>query len=141
MDIGFGLYGALMLVCAVQTARYAVRRDLLHHRAWALRLFALAIGSWLYRMEYGLWFMAVDAWGHQDDFRGWFDQIMAFFFFLPNLLVVELILRAPKLQQSNTSLLVSGVICSAAAVLIAVGTWAFWDLFWSTPILTFLRLA
>ena len=51
MDVGFGLYGALMVLAAVQTYRYARARALEFHRAWALRLFALAIGSWLYRME------------------------------------------------------------------------------------------
>jgi hypothetical protein len=57
MDVGFGLYGALMVLAAVQTYRYARARSLEHHRAWALRLFALAIGSWLYRMDYGFWLL------------------------------------------------------------------------------------
>ncbi len=57
MDIGFGLYGALMVLAAVQTYRYARARSLSLHRAWALRLFALAIGSWLYRMDYGFWLL------------------------------------------------------------------------------------
>ena len=57
MDIGFGLYGALMVLAAIQTFRYARARSLSRHRTWALRLFALAIGSWLYRMDYGFWLL------------------------------------------------------------------------------------
>jgi hypothetical protein len=53
MDVGFGLYGVLMLVAAVPTYMHARARRIDAHRVWALRLFALAIGSWLYRIEYG----------------------------------------------------------------------------------------
>src|SRR3954468_14608865 len=55
MSVGFSLYGALMVVAAVETVRHARARRFDEHRAWAIRLFALAIGSWLYRMDYGLW--------------------------------------------------------------------------------------
>ena len=141
MDIGFGLYGMLMFVCVLQTYRYARRQEFARHRTWALRLFALAVGSWLYRMEYGLWFMFADAIGHQDDFRGWFDGFMAFFFFVPNLLVVELILRA---QRFKLAAWVRGSLAGmfmAAAALVLIGTWAFWDMFWAEPILKFLQLS
>src|SRR4030095_2468332 len=46
MDLGFGIYGALTVVAAIQTYRHARARRLDSHRAWAMRLFALAIGSW-----------------------------------------------------------------------------------------------
>jgi hypothetical protein len=140
MDLGFGLYGVLMFVCVLQTYRSARRQEFARHRAWALRLFALAVGSWLYRMEYGLWFMFTDAIGHQDDFSGWFDQVMSFFFFVPNLLVVELIVRSQHLQQAAW---IRGSLVGmfvAAAALVLIGTWAFWDLFWSEPILKFLQI-
>jgi uncharacterized membrane protein len=140
MDLGFGLYGALMFICAIQTVRYARANEFARHRAWALRLFALAVGSWLYRMEYGLWFMATDAIGHEDDFSGWFDQVMAFFFFVPNLIVVELILRAQRFKKSAW---VQGCLVGlffTTVALVLIGTWAFWNLFWSEPILEFLQL-
>jgi len=53
MNMGFALYGLLMLVCSVETFRHARAGRMEQHRAWALRLYALAIGSWLYRMDYG----------------------------------------------------------------------------------------
>ena len=64
MNIGFGLYGMLMFVAAIATYRYAVGGKLAKHRAWALRLYALAIGSWLYRMDYGFWLLLADGFGH-----------------------------------------------------------------------------
>ena len=53
MDLGFGLFGALMIWASIEAYRHARARRIDHHRAWGMRLFALAIGSWLYRMEYG----------------------------------------------------------------------------------------
>ncbi len=58
MNAGFGLYGLLMLVAAIETFRHARNRQFDVHRVWAIRLFALAIGSWLYRMDYGFWLLA-----------------------------------------------------------------------------------
>lgn len=92
MDIGFTGYGVFMALAAVQTIRYARRKAFTRHRAWALRLFALAIGSWLYRMDYGFYIGFGGRSGHTADFTGWFDYFMDFWFYLPNLLVVEIIL-------------------------------------------------
>ena len=51
MSAGFGSYGLLMTFAAIQTMRHGWYRRLDLHRAWAIRLFALVIGSWLYRMD------------------------------------------------------------------------------------------
>ncbi|MHA6720280.1 DUF2306 domain-containing protein [Sphingomonas sp. RS6] len=96
MDVGFGLYGILMIGAAAQTLRFAMMRQILQHRAWAVRLFALAIGSWLYRMDYGFWFLFAGRLGHTSQFDGWFDAIMIFWFYLPNLIIAELFLRARR---------------------------------------------
>ena len=94
MDLGFAGYGLLMLVAAAQTVRHAIARDLVAHRAWAVRLYALAIGSWLYRMHYGFWLLLADGYGMGDGFSGPFDYVMDFAFYLPNLAVAELWIRA-----------------------------------------------
>jgi len=130
MDIGFAGYGVLMFVAAIQTVRYAMRREMLSHQAWAWRLYALAIGSWLYRMDYGLWLILTDWVGHTDEFNGWFDNFMSFFFYIPNLLVVELMIRARN-QESNARIrkLASGGMIAACIVLL-IATWGFARIAW-----------
>lgn len=95
-DLDFGLYGVLMVLAAAQAWRHGYARRLEAHRAWALRLFALAIGSWLHHVDYGIWMLLTGGPGRRQGFTGPFDQVMAFFFSLPNLLVAELCLRARR---------------------------------------------
>jgi hypothetical protein len=134
MDVGFGLYGALMVLAAVQTYRYARARSLKLHRAWALRLFALAIGSWLYRMDYGFWLLLGDGRGHTHDFHGPFDHVMAFFFYLPNLLVVEAFIRAQSTASPKIRLAAAGLFTGATGFLL-LGTYYFTKLYWGPAIL------
>ncbi|MEL7165441.1 MAG: DUF2306 domain-containing protein [Pseudomonadota bacterium] len=107
MDVGFGLYGGLMVIAALQTRRFAIARDLTRHRAWGLRLIVLCLGSWLYRVHYGLWFAGTCSIGPdlcgagvQPDFRGLFDQITIFAFYLPYLGLVEWHLRRGRPTRS-----------------------------------------
>lgn len=139
MNIGFGLYGALMVVAAFEAWRHAVARRFDAHRAWAIRLFALAIGSWLYRMDFGFWLIAVHRIGHQEDFRGPFDMVMSFFFYLPNLAIAELFLRSRR-RRSNTGLrAVALLILNLATLIVAVGTYYFVRFYWGPGILDALR--
>ena len=135
MDVGFGLYGALMVVAAVQTFRYARARSLSRHRAWALRLFALAIGSWLYRMDYGFWLLLGAGRGHTHDFHGPFDHAMAFFFYLPNLLIAEAFIRArPSAAPAKFKFAAAGLFAGATGFLL-LGTYYFTKLYWGPAIL------
>lgn len=96
MDLGFSLYGALMLLAAIQTYRHARARRIDRHRAWALRLFWLAIASWLYRVHYGLWYLFTDGRWSNPDFTGTFDLVQNFAFYLPYLITVELYLARKR---------------------------------------------
>jgi hypothetical protein len=135
MDIGFGLYGVLMLISALQTYRYARARQLEAHRAWSLRLFALAIGSWLYRMDYGFWLLLTDGWGHTADFRGPFDVVMAFFFYLPNLIVTELFIRARRGGAPPVLRFAAAGVLAAATGFLLIGTYFFTAYLWGPAIL------
>jgi hypothetical protein len=135
MDVGFGIYGVLTGGAAVQTYRYARARRLDIHRAWAMRLFALAIGSWLYRMEYGFWFLLADGAGHAKNFHGPFDKLMAFFFYVPNLLVVEALIRAPKASMSATARWVTVAAFTGATAFLLLGTYYFGWYYWGPAIL------
>jgi hypothetical protein len=135
MDLGFGLYGALTVLAAAQAYRYARARDFAQHRAWAMRLFALAIGSWLYRMDYGFWFMLTEGAGHRDDFRGAFDIFMDFFFYVPNLIVVELLLRTQYANARRGVRLALAATFVIATLFLAVGTYFFTKHYWGPAIL------
>ena len=135
MDIGFAGYGILTVLCAVQTYRYARARQLSRHRAWALRLFALAIGSWLYRMDYGFWLLLAHGVGHVPTFRGWFDHIMAFFFYVPNLLLVELLLRSSRKEARSGARLAASAGFVVATGFLLVGTYYFTKFYWGPAIL------
>lgn len=135
MNVGFSLYGILMGIAGVQTARHARARRLDVHRAWALRLFALAIGSWLYRMDYGFWVMLTGGAGHTDDFRGWFDVVMAFFFYLPNLAVAELFIRSRQAAPRPALQVAAAAVLAGATLFLLLGTYYFTTLYWGPAIL------
>lgn len=135
MDIGFSLYGLLMILAAVETFLHARAGRMEAHRAWALRLFALAIGSWLYRMDYGFWMMLADGAGHRGDFRGPFDRVMSFFFYLPNLLVVEIFLRARRVSASPALRLTAATVLAGASGFLLLGTYYFTKIYWGPAIL------
>lgn len=130
MSAGFAVYGALMLVCAIQTWRHGRARNLDAHRAWAIRLFALATGSWLYRIEYGFWFLAVGRLGHAADFSGWFDAVMDWFFYVPNLLVAEAWLRARARPAGAAARIAGSGVMLAATGFVALATFFFFTKFW-----------
>ena len=96
MNAGFTLYGVLMLLAAVQTIRHARARRIDRHYAWALRLFWLAIASWLYRVHYGLWYLATNGLWSNPDFTGGFDLVQHFAFYLPYLIGVEVYLSRKR---------------------------------------------
>lgn len=125
MDIGFGVYGALMVLCAHMAYTRARSGRYQQHRAWAIRLFALTVGSWLYRMEYGAWHVLTGGIGIESGFSGWFDAIMMFFFYVPNLLVAELFIRAHRHDRGTVASLGATTVLLAASAFIIFATWSF----------------
>lgn len=135
MDAGFGLYGVLTVLAAVQTFRHARAGRLTEHRAWAIRLFALAIGSWIYRMDYGFWMLLTGGLGHGPGFSGPFDRVMAFFFYVPNLLIAEVFIRGSGKATSPVVRLAASAALLAASAFILVGTFYFTKFYWGPAIL------
>jgi len=89
MSVGFALYGLLLGLAAVQTVRFARRRDP-QHQIWALRLIILALASWIYRIHYGIWYAATGGAASTPEFTGLFDQVQTFAFYLPYLILLEI---------------------------------------------------
>ncbi len=90
MSAGFFLYGLCLFTSALMLARMAIIRDRAGHWAWGLRLFWLALGSWLYRVHYTLWYLLTGGIGSEPDFSGPFDLVQNFAFFVPYLLIVQI---------------------------------------------------
>ncbi|NRB49779.1 MAG: DUF2306 domain-containing protein [Saprospiraceae bacterium] len=134
MDIGFAGYGLAMFLCAIETIRHARKQDFDRHRAWAIRLFALAIGSWLYRMDYGFWFLFTDGLGHSNSFQGPFDYFMDFFFYIPNLLVAEVFIGRKALMRTATAkgIAAAGLFITTAFLVLA--TYFFTKHYWGPAI-------
>ncbi|MEM9544794.1 MAG: DUF2306 domain-containing protein [Bacteroidota bacterium] len=135
MDIGFGGYGVLTFIAALATIRFARAKEFEKHRVWAIRLFALAIGSWLYRMDYGFWFLFTDGLGHTKDFTGPFDYIMSFFFYIPNLLVAEIFIGRYAIMKTKVAKL--GGICAIllTTTFLILATYYFTKELWGPAIL------
>src|SRR5690606_26941007 len=114
--------------------RHARARRLDAHRAWALRLYALAIGSWLYRMDYGFWMILMDGVGHAPGFRGPFDLGMSFVFSLPNLLVSEIFIRRGRIAAGPVMRFAAAGVLAAATFFLLVGTYYFTKFYWGPAI-------
>jgi hypothetical protein len=134
MDVGFGLYGALMVLCATMAYVRARSGRYEQHRAWAIRLFALTIGSWLYRMEYGLWSVLFGGLGRGQAFSGWFDAAMVFFFYVPNLMIAEVFIRSGRNDRRAFVNRGAVVLLLAASAFIVVATWMFTASVWGPRI-------
>ncbi|KLI64449.1 DUF2306 domain-containing protein [Aurantiacibacter marinus] len=134
MSVGFALYGILMGAAALLTIHHARNRQFKRHRAWAIRLFALAIGSWLYRMDYGFWFALFGKAGHTADFSGTFDKIMVFWFYLPNLLVAEFVIRTADRDFPTFARRIAIMLFAGASAFIALATFFFTSKAWGPAI-------
>lgn len=98
MDAGFALYGGLLLLAAVQTIRFARAGDHHNHRAWALRLFVLIMGSLMYRLHYVIWYGLTDGRWSNAQLDGPFDLVQYFAFYLPYLAALEWWIRSRRGQ-------------------------------------------
>ena len=90
MSVAFALYGLLLALCAVEALRHARAGRFAEHRDWALRLAVLALGSWIYRLHYGLWYAVTGGLASEPDFSGLFDRIQVFAFYVPYLVAVQI---------------------------------------------------
>lgn len=118
-SIAFGIWGALIVLSSVLAFVYARARRFDIHRAWAIRLFALVLGSWIFDIEYRAWEDFTGGWGIGDDKApGIFDHIIFYGFFVPNLLVAEFFIRNKhkQLGQRGSKWLTLGAVAIAGVV-------------------------
>lgn len=92
MSVAFAIYGVLTGLAAGQSYRHARAKRFDLHRDWALRFMVLAVGSWIYRLHYFVWATLTDRAAMAYDFSGAFDQVNLWAFYVPYLLMLELML-------------------------------------------------
>lgn len=93
-SVAFAIWGLVMMCCAVMAFIYARARRFDLHRAWAIRLFAVVLGSWLFDIEYETWKHLTGGLGlGADGISGPVLYAILYLFFVPNLLVAEFFIR------------------------------------------------
>lgn len=97
-DRAFGVYGILFLYSGLATYYYAaVAKDYTTHKLWAWRLYALSLSGWIYRFDYYWWMVffgiGQTSWLHDNAFQGFIDLVLNWAFFVPSLIVVEIVFR------------------------------------------------
>lgn len=85
-------------------------------------------------MEYGLWSVLFGGLGREPGFSGWFDAGMVFFFYVPNLIIAELFIRAGRNQRGALVIGGAGALLLAASAFIVVATWMFTASVWGPRI-------
>jgi hypothetical protein len=136
MTVAFAIGGLMLIVCSIQTIRYAMLREFVTHRQWATRLFSIVIASWMYRIDYAFIKIGLHEWGTGPLYTGPLDHFMDFAFYLAPLLVAEVIIRSRDMQY--------GMIWKALGfiIFVALGSWVCFATFilvlaqWGKPILS-----
>ena len=99
-DYGNILFGSLVILCAAESYRHAAyTKKIERHKLWSWRLFALIFGAVLYRLYVTIYFAFVL-------FASWegnaiLYESLYFLFYLPNLLVVEVLWRYQDRQGQS----------------------------------------
>jgi Predicted membrane protein (DUF2306) len=94
LHVGISLNGVLIMICAFLALRYAIARDIVTHRRWALRLFLVVSGVWFFRVGFVLSMMVINILGFDSEMI--MDSLMGFWGFAQYLLplaILELYLR------------------------------------------------
>jgi predicted membrane protein DUF2306 len=113
--IAFALWGSVMMLSSVMAYLHARAKRFELHRAWAIRLFAMVLGSWIFDLEYRAWEDLAGGAGIGTQGRpGLFDYAINYLFFVPNLLVAEYFIRN-KHKQPNKRRALKWVGLAAAA--------------------------
>ena len=99
-DSGNILFGLLVFLCACQSYRHvAFTKKMAFHKLWSWRLYSLVLGALLYRLYATVYFafLLYTPWQGNDAMY----ESMYFLFYLPNLVVVEILWRMQQQQPQN----------------------------------------
>lgn len=123
-EIAISLDGVLIIVFAVIAVRHAMRRDIVQHRRWALRLFLVASGVWFFRVGLMSWVFMTGGLGVDfETFSGPFIAFWSFGQYLLPLALLELYFRAQKSVSGPLKLAAAGTLLAFTGVM-ALGIFA-----------------
>jgi hypothetical protein len=114
----FAIWGGVMTVSSVLAYVHARARRFDLHRAWAIRLFAMVLGSWIFDLEYRAWSDLTGSAGINDPDNGnlgAFDYAILYLFFVPNLLVAEFFIRNKHRNMGSAGVLKWPALAALAA--------------------------
>ena len=104
--IAFAIWGSVMMLSAALAYWHARAKRFDLHRAWAIRLFAMVLGSWIFDLEYRAWEDFAGGVGiGKAGVPGLFDHAINYLFFVPNLLVAEFFIRNKHRQVDRQRVL------------------------------------
>ena len=86
-------------------------------------------------MDYGFWFLFTDRLWHTEDFRGPFDYFMAFFFYLPNLLVAEIFIGHFQIVKTKLAKVGAALALYISTVFLILATYFFTKEYWGPAIM------
>ncbi|MEP7242676.1 MAG: DUF2306 domain-containing protein [Gammaproteobacteria bacterium] len=90
----FAIWGGVMMLSSAMAYVHARAKRFDLHRAWAIRLFAMVLGSWVFDLEYRAWEDLTGGVGMGSySAPNLFDYAILYLFFVPNLLVAEYFIR------------------------------------------------
>lgn len=124
-NIGFG---SLVILCACQSYRHVkYTHNIPLHKLWSWRLFAVVLGALLYRLYVVVYFAFVLFTPWQGN--AFLYNALYFLFYLPNLLVVEVIWRRHQQQEQRKTVLETSLLL-LCIVYVTVTTLAIFTLSW-----------
>lgn len=123
-QLGTSVNGILILLFSVLTIHYAMRRQILIHERWAIRLYLVSNGQWFLRVASFGYFAIGSALGSEVDFTGPYFEFVVWGCFIVPLAGLELFLYA----RNHSSDLVhwgAASVITVLTLLMCIGIFAF----------------
>jgi hypothetical protein len=74
--------------------------------------------------------LLADGYAHPETFTGLFDQVMSFFFFIPNLIVAEIVIGRFKFFKQPIVQLIGALILFLVSIFLTIGRYYFIKHLW-----------
>lgn len=118
--VGTSINGILILAFAYFTVRFAIKRDIVNHRKWALRLFLVSNAQWLLRVGTFSYLISGNMLGLSPAFGDPFFSLWTFGCFVLPLAMLQFYFYAKEQKNRRVKYVASGLL-SLLTILMIVG--------------------